>query len=137
MTHPTRRKNKGKNLGRTHLGMEPSERQRPFAREKLRGKWAEGKAARMKHNAARARSGLEELTFSTFNVRIAAVNCVNGIGHINTLLRPCAAKSCDVIGLQEAQRDGTSEIVASGYRVFLSVDCSKVMGRKGHRLGWR
>ncbi|CAN0444562.1 unnamed protein product, partial [Ascophyllum nodosum] len=77
----------------------------------------------------------EELTFGTFNVRIAAVNGVNGISHIDTLLRPCAAKSCDHIGLQETKRDGTSEIVASGYRVFLSGDYNGVKGRKGqHRV---
>ena len=41
----------------------------------------------MKHKAARARSRLDELTFGIFNVRTAAVNVVNGIGHIDTLLR--------------------------------------------------
>ena len=83
-----------------------------------------------------ARSRLEELTFGTFNVRTAAVNGVNGIGHINTLLRTCAAKGCDVIGLQETKRDGTSNISAFGYRVFFSNDCSMVKGRKGqHGVG--
>ena len=66
------------------------------------------KAARMKHQAARERSRLEELTFGTFNIHTAAVKGVNGIGHIDSLLRPCAAKGCDVIGLQETKRDGTS-----------------------------
>ena len=48
----------------------------------------------------------------------------------------CAAKGCDVIGLQETKRDGTSEILASGYRVFFSSDCSGVKGRKGqHGVG--
>ena len=111
--HPTRRKNEGKSLGRKHLGMELSERRRAWARKKRRGKQAERNAARMKHKAARARSRLEELTFCTFNVRTAAVNGVNGIGHIDTPLRLCAAKGCDVIRLQEIKRDGTSEIVAS------------------------
>ncbi|CAN0408402.1 unnamed protein product, partial [Ascophyllum nodosum] len=32
---------------------------------------------------------------------------------------------------QETKRDGTSEILASGYRVFFSGDCM-VKGRKGH-----
>ena len=46
------------------------------------------------------------------------------------------AKGCDVTGLQETKRDGTSEIVASGYRVFSSGDCSGVKGRKRqHRVG--
>ena len=77
-----------------------------------------------------------ELTFGTFNVRTAAVNGVNGIGHINTLLRTCAAKGCDVIGLQETKRDGTSEISASVYHIFFSGDCSGVKGRKGqHGVG--
>ena len=59
------------------------------------------KATRMKHKAARATSRLEEFMFGTINLRTAAVNGVNGIGHTDSLLRPCAAKVCDVIGLQE------------------------------------
>ena len=79
---------------------------------------------------------MEELTFGTFNVRTAAVNGVNGIDHIDTLMRACAAKGCDVIGMQETKRDGTSESLASGYRVFFSDDCSMVKSRKGqHRVG--
>ena len=39
---------------------------------------------------------------------------------------------CDVIGLQETRRDGTSEIVASRYRVYFS----GAKGGKGqHRVG--
>ena len=117
--HPTRRKKEGKNLGRKHL--ELSERRRVFARKKRRGKRAERKSTRKKHKATRARSRLEELTFGTFNVRTAAVNGVNGIGHVDTLLRTCAAKGCDVIGLQETKRDGSFELSASGYRVFFVV----------------
>ena len=132
--YPTRRKNEGKNLGRKHP--ELSEKRRVFARKKRRGKRAERKSVRKKHKAARAGSRLEELTFGTFNVRTAAVNGVNDIGHIDALLRTCAAKGCDVIGLQEAKRDGTSEISASVYRVFFSGGCSMVKGRKGqHGVG--
>ena len=83
--------------------MKLGERRRAFAREKRRGKRAERKAARKKHKATRARPRLDELTFGAFNVRTAAVNGANGIGHIDTLLRPCAAKGCDVIGLQETK----------------------------------
>ena len=90
MLYPIRRKNEGKSLGRKHL--ELRERQRAFARKKRRGKRAERKAARMKHKAARARSWLDERTFGTFNVRTAAVNGANGIGYIDALLRPRAAK---------------------------------------------
>ena len=95
-------------------------------------KRAERKSVRKKHEAARTRSRLEELTFGMFNVRIKAVNGINGIGHIGTLLRTCAAKGCDVIGLQEIKRDGTPEISASGYRVFFSGECSMVKGRKAY-----
>ena len=109
----------GGNLGRN---LELSERRRALARKKRRRKRAMRKAARMKHQAARmkhqaarARTRLEELTFGTLNVRTAAVKGVNGIGHIDSLLRPCAAKDCDVIGLQETKRDGTSDIVAARY----------------------
>ena len=134
LPYPTRRKKEGKNLGRKYL--ELSERRRAFARKKRRGKRVERKSGRKKHKATRTRSRLEELTFSTFNVRTAVVNGVNGIGHIDTLLRTCAAKGCDVIGLQETRRDGTSEILASGYPVFFSGDCSIVKGRKGqHGVG--
>ena len=72
--YPTRGKNEGKNLGRKHP--ELSEKRRVFARKKRRGKGAERKSARKKHNAARARSPLEVLTFGTFNVRTAVVNGV-------------------------------------------------------------
>ena len=134
LPYPTRRKKEGKNLGRKYL--ELSERRRAFARKKRRGKRVERKSGRKKHKATRTRSRLEELTFSTFNVRTAVVNGVNGIGHIDTLLRTCAAKGCDVLGLQETKMDGTSEILASGYRVFFSGDCSIVKGRKGqHGVG--
>ena len=139
LPHPTRRKNEGKKLGRKKL--ELSERRRAVARKKRRGKRAvrkraERKPPRKKHKAARARFRLEELTSGTFNVRTAAVNGVHSIGHIDTLLRPCATKGCDVNGLQETKTDGTSEIVASGYGVFSFGDCSGVKGRKGqHGVG--
>ena len=129
--YPTRRKNEVKNMGGKHLDMDLSERRRAFARKKRRGTRAERKTTRIKHKAARARSWLEELTFGTFNVCTAVVTGVNDIGHIDTLLNPCAAKGCDVIGLQATKKDGTSGIVACGYRVFFSDDCGVVKGRKG------
>ena len=55
------------------------------------------KAARMKHKAIRAKSRLHELTFGMFNFRTVAVNGVNGIDHIDTRLRLCAVKVCDVV----------------------------------------
>ena len=132
--YPARWKNEGKNLGRKNL--ELSERRRALDRKKRRRKRAKRKSARKKHKAAWARSRLEEFTFGTFNVCTAAVSGVSGIGLIDTLLRTCAAKGRDVIGLQETKRDGTSEISAPGYRVFFSGDCSMVKGRKGqHRVG--
>ena len=89
----------------------------------------------MKRKAARAGSRLEELTFGALNVHTAAVNGVNGIGHIDTLLITCAARGWDVIGQQETKRGGTSEILASGYRVCFSGDCSGVKGRKRQQHG--
>ena len=64
----------------------------------------------MKHKAAREKRRTQELTFGTFNVRTAAFKGVNGIGHIDFLLRICAAKGCDVIGLQETKRDGNRKL---------------------------
>ena len=90
-------------------------------------------AARMKHQAIRARRRLEELTIGTFNVRTVAAKGVNGIGYIVCLLRICAGKGCEVIGLPETKRDRTSEIMAAGNRVYLSGDCSGVKGGKGQR----
>ena len=77
------------------------------------------------------RSRLDELTFGTFNFRTTAVNGANGIGHIDTLLRPCAVKGYGVVGLQETKRDGTSEIVASGYHVFSAVIAAGSKAEKG------
>ena len=90
--YPTRRKNEGKNLGRKQL--ELSGKRKVFARKKRRGKRAERKSARKKHKAAGARFRLEELTFGTFNVRTAAVNGVNGIGHIDALPRVVTSSVC-------------------------------------------
>ena len=72
------------------------------------------KTTRTKHKAARARSRLNEVLFGTVDVRIAAVHSVNDIGLIVNLLRSCVVRGCGVIGLQEAKREGISEIVAYG-----------------------
>ena len=61
------------------------------------------KGARMKHKATKTRSGLDKLTFGTSNVRTAVVNGVYICGHIDPLLRPCAARRCGTIELQETQ----------------------------------
>ena len=131
---PIRRKNEGKNLDRKYL--ELSERRRPFLWKKRRAKRVDKKAVRKKNKAAGARSRLDDLPFSTFNVRTEAVNKVHGIGQINTLLGPWAAQGCGAFGLQETKRDGTTKTVAFGYRVYLSCACSGVKGRKGqHGVG--
>ena len=111
--------------------LELSESRGVFARKIRRGTRAVRKGTRMKHKAARTRSRLDELTFGASNVPTAAINSGNGIGHIDTLLRPCVAKGCSVIGLRETKRNGTSEIVASGYRVYFSDDRSGAKGREG------
>ena len=68
--------------------------------------------------------------FGTLNVRTAAFKGVNGIGHID-VLQIYASKGGYVIGLQETKRDGISEIVAAGYRVYFSGDCTAVRGKEG------
>ena len=95
--HSPRRKNQGGNLGRN---LELSEKWRALAWKKRRRKQTMRKAARMKHKAARAKRRTQEFTFGTLNVLTAAFKGVSGIGHIDVLLRICAAKGCDVIGLQ-------------------------------------
>ena len=87
VAHPTHRENVGKTLGRKHLNTKLSERRGAFARKKRQGKRAVRKGARIRHEAARARSRLDKHTFGMFNVRTAAVNGGYGIGHIETLLR--------------------------------------------------
>ena len=84
----------------------------------------------MKYKTARTRSRLNELTFGTFNVRTAAAKGVDDIGNIDTLLRAYAANDCEGIGLQEAKRIGTFEIVTSGYRVYFDCNCSGAKDRK-------
>ena len=129
---------KAKRLNRKHLDIKLSER-RESSRNKRRGKRAERKATCTKHQAARAWSRLDELTFGTFNVRKATINGVDGIGHIDTLLRPCNPKGCDVVRLQETKSDGTSKIVASWYRVYI---CRRQQARSSehfllHPQNWR
>ena len=85
VSHPTRRKKGGENLGRKHLE-ELSDRRRAFARKRRRGKRAERKSVRKKHKATRVRSRLEELTFGTFNVRTAARSTASTISGTST---PC------------------------------------------------
>ena len=139
--HTIRRKNEGKNLGRKHL--ELSERRRVFAWKKLQGKRAKRKAGGeesppARNTRPRGRGRAWRSTFGTFNVRTAAVNGINGIGHINTLLRPCAAKGCNVIGLQETKRDGTSEIRHLDTASFLVVIVEWLRAGKGSMgLDWR
>ena len=133
MPYPTRRKKKGKNLGRKHP--ELSKKRRVFARKRRRGKRAERKSARKKHKAARARSRLEELTFGTFNVRAAAVNGVKGIGHIDNLLRTCAAKGCDVIGLEETKGTELPKFLHLDTGSFLVAIVPRLRAGKGS-MGW-
>ena len=74
----------------------------------------------------------EKVAWEAGGVCPAAVNGVNGIGYIDTQLRPCAATGCDIIELQDIKRDGTFKIVAFGYRVYFN----GVKGRKEqHGIG--
>ena len=137
MLHPTRRKNEGKNPSRKHL--ELRERRKAFSRKKRQGKRSERKAARKKHRAARVRSRLDELIFGIFNVGTAAVNGVNGIDYIDTLLRPCAAISWDVIEL--CRRPKGTELPKSWHLDTASTSVLIVAGSKGRKcnmgLDWR
>ena len=89
------------------------------------------KGACLKHKATKTRSGLDELTFGTSNVRTAVVNGGITINHIDTLLKPYAARRYGTIGLRKTKRDRTSAVVASGYyRVCISGYCSEIKARK-------
>ena len=91
----------------------------------------------MKQKAARARSCLTELTIGTFNVSEAAVNGVYGINHIDTQLRPCAARG--VVTVLDCRRPNETELpktVQSGYHVYFSVLCGGGQKEKGrHGVG--
>ena len=80
--------------------------------------------------AARARSGLDELTFGTFNVRTAAVNGANRIDHIDTLLRPCLC--CKVfVTLSGCRRPNGTEHPKSWHLVAASISALIAAGSKG------
>ena len=136
MPQPTRRKNEGKNLGRKYV--ELSESRRAFAGKKRRGKRTERKSASKKHKATKARSRLEELTFGTFNVRTAAVNGVNGIGHIDTLLRTVLQR---IMASSDCRRPKGTELPKFRYldNAFFSVVIAAWLraGKGSMGLDWR
>ena len=113
--HPTCLKDQGTNLGR-HL--ELSERQRAFARKRRREKQARRRAAHMKDKFTRARSRMDELTFSTFNIRTAAAIIVNSTGFTDNLPRICVATGCILISRlfqRRLQRGKIEERAAWGW----------------------
>ena len=89
----------------------------------------------MKHQAAEARRRPKELTFGNFIVRTAAIKSVNGIGHINRLLRICAGKGYDVIGLQETNETEFLKLWQSGIASTSAVIAAGLMGGKG-KMEW-
>ena len=121
-------------VGRKHP--ELSKKRRVFARKKTRGE-AGGEEVRPRETQGRQ----GEVSDEGAHVRYVQRSHSSGQRRQryrphDTLLRTCSAKGCDVIGLQETKRDGTSEISAFGYRVFFSGDCTMVKGRKGqHGVG--
>ena len=123
MPHPTHRRNQGRNL-------DLSERRRTLARKKRQKNQALRKVAHIKYQAARARRRLQELKFDTFIVHTAAVKGVKGNDHVDFILQIYAAKGCGFIGIQEAKRNGTSEVMAAENRVYFSGDRSGIKGRK-------
>ena len=98
--------------------------------EKTTGEAGGQEGRPQKKKAAGARPRLDDLPFSTFNVRTEAVNKVHGIGQINTLLGPWAAQGCGAFELQGTKGDGITKTVAFGYLVYFSGACSGVKGRK-------
>ena len=88
-------------------------------------------ATHMKHKAARARSRLNELTFSTFNVRTEAVNGFNGIGHIDTLLTPCAVKGYDA-----CRRQNETDLLKSCHLDTASTSALIRAGLKAEKTTW-
>ena len=60
-----------------------------------------------------------ELVEGTFDVRILAFMGTSGLGHAEVVLKSCEDTGFNVIGLQEARRDGQSAFTAAVYVAFL------------------
>lgn len=89
----------------------------------------------MKHQTTEEERSLEYGMFGTFNVRIGGIEGVYYIGHINSLLRSCVVKGCNVIRLLKTKRDGIIGNLAAGYRVHFGGNYRGVEGRKRkHRV---
>ena len=60
------------------------------------------------------------MAVATYNVRTQAVKGKNGYGHDERVLAKGWQLDCDVIGLQETRRSGSTTLRAAGYRVLCS-----------------
>lgn len=67
-----------------------------------------------------AKRRLQELAFGTFSVPTTAFEGIIRRGHIDVLMRNCAAKDCDIIELQESERDRIFFFLAAGYCVVIA-----------------
>ncbi|MEP5460828.1 MAG: endonuclease/exonuclease/phosphatase family protein [Marinobacter alexandrii] len=60
------------------------------------------------------------MAVTIYNVRTLAVEGKNGYGHDERVLAKGRQLGCDLIGLQETRRSGSTTFRAAGYRVFCS-----------------
>ena len=101
------------------------------ARKKRRRRRRIRRSSQKIRTAARARSRAGELVVGTYNVRALAFKGTNGIGHAEVILKTCEDAGCDILGLQEARRNGQRNFTATGYVVF----CSGADGGKPEKKG--
>ncbi|CAB1115349.1 unnamed protein product [Ectocarpus sp. CCAP 1310/34] len=83
----------------------------------------------------KAREG--DLSFGGFNVRMLVYSGRNPVGHnVMTVMQICSATGCDVIGLQETQREGQCSIAHDGYVIIWSGDRAGTKDKRGiHGVG--
>ena len=92
--------------------------------KRSRRKWKRSRAGRRLARAAarlaRERQKTALVKVATYNIRNLSVKGANGYRHDEVVLHEAAAKSIEVLGVQEARRPGRTVSTSAGYHVFYS-----------------